>query len=253
MQNEWLAEDIFQKRYFEAITEILNDDEKLFTFKRDHKYNSIVGMGDDWQFPFFSLYVHKTPEIHSSMEKIAHNDLFGGLKTFLYENIHVSVNTMRYAKTAAEIFNYFGTMNGKVVSEIGIGYGGLGYVMCSAFDIKSYHLLDLPLPQALAVKYLTKLGVKNISTEMPESSFLTVSEFALSELSLDQINEYYHKVLKKSENLYLMINIHDGIPNYTPDRKQTFLDILAQDFRIYRYDEYPKTVWPNDLIIANHL
>ena len=42
-----------------------------------------------------------------------------------------------------DVKKYFGDLNGKNVVEIGVGYGGLCFVLSSFYNINSYELVDL--------------------------------------------------------------------------------------------------------------
>ncbi len=198
--------------------------------------------------PFISFIEENYPELNEYWEEIAQNDKYGGLELFDHFKQKISVNTLRYAKTTAEIYKYIGDLHGKVVTEIGIGYGGLAYVLSRVFDVKEYHLIDLPEVQSLGLKYLNSLKNPLQDTDfkasVPQSSFLTISEFALSEFSNELTEKYYNDILKNSENLYLMINIHNN------NRRDWFLNLLRRDFKLQILEEYPKTIWPNDLIIG---
>ncbi len=154
----WLIDNGMQNSYSNAVKKATEDDEYFKIFKSQGEYNSIVGMGSVEQvLPFISFIEENCPEINEYWKEIAENDKYGGLGLFKHHDQNISVNTLRYAKTAAEIYKYIGSLHGKVVTEIGVGYGGLAYVLSRVFDIEKYNLVDLPEVQNLALKYIGKL------------------------------------------------------------------------------------------------
>jgi hypothetical protein len=131
-----------------------------------------------------------------------------------------------------------------VITELGIGFGGLCHTINTQFSPKMYHLMDLPEVQELAFKCLSKFGITNISKEKPEMSDLFISEFCFSEFTDEQMGVFYEDYIIKSKNVYLYMNMHDE------QRKSAFISKISQDFDIIVEAEYPATHWPNYLIFG---
>ncbi len=251
----WLINQQDVDNYENAIDLALINEDFFKRFK-DSPYANIVGMGTEEQLPYFIEYINKSfPYTKESLKQFEKNDIYGGLKTYDVLGAKLSINTARYIKSSLEAgwhcpspeSNCGEFNNYNIVTEIGIGYGGLCFAMNKMWGIDKYHLIDLPKPSKLAEKYLNRLEINNISFDVPIKSDLVISEFALSELSLDLVDQYNETILKNSHSLYLMININDN-----PARKESFLKIISKYHDITRYDEYPKTQWPNDLLIGKH-
>ena len=60
---------------------------------------------------------------------------------------------MRYIAIAHLMEQYFGTLEGFRIAEIGVGYGGQGRILDVLHRIQSYRFVDLPLVLALTQKY----------------------------------------------------------------------------------------------------
>ena len=160
----------------------------------------------------------------------------------------ISSDTMHRINTLCDIEKYFGGLNNKNVVEIGVGYGGLCFVLSSFYDIKSYELVDLDNVVALSKKYLTALNVEANSGET-EDFDLTISEFCIAELDNKGISDYYQRYIQKSKSIYLMMN---PVPHKWPEKRLSdFHDILTEDFEIEIHEEFPKMVDFNYLIIGH--
>ena len=244
--SDWLIHQDYIDNYLDAVVCATKDDDYFKIFKTQTPYNGVVGMSDEWQLPYFAEYFGKY-NFHDKLEEVSKNDCVGGLNLVEFHNHLMSINTARYLKTACEIYEYFGPLDGKVISEIGIGYGGLCYVLNCLFDISKYHLIDLPEVEELAQKFLKKLNVDNISVYNAEHSFLTISEYAISELDGDAIEMYYQTVLLNSDYIYLMINLHNK------NEREGFINYISNGFDVEVYDEYPKSPeYDNKLIIGKN-
>lgn len=240
----WLAPDYIAKNYSSSVDEAINNEYSFLNFKSNPSYNSIVGMSLHWQGEFWYEYIKTNrKDILENLRKYSLNDSIGNpilLKT--EEGISISPNTLRYINTAIEIEDFFKFDKKINVSELGVGYGGLCYVMNCHFDISNYGLIDLPNVQDLTLKYLDRLNTKNVQKGFIEDNDLFISEFCLSEFDDKEIYEFYEKYVINSKNIYLHMNLHEE------DRKNRFLDRLKSDFNFEIFDEFPKTQWPNYVI-----
>jgi hypothetical protein len=130
------------------------------------------------------------------------------------------------------------------IVELGVGFGGLCFAANQWFNVNKYCLLDLENVQALATKCLDELGNKTHTTTLPDHIDLLISEYCLSEFSDSLINSYYESCVSKADRVYLRFNLHDE------QRKITFLEKIGKDFNFVVEDEWPKTHWPNYVIIG---
>jgi len=245
----WLASDDTQVRYESAVNEVLTNDGLFNNFKINRNYNCIVGMSDEWQAPLFYDFIKENnEEIFKKINEFKINDNLGSPAMWKSnDGFLMSPNTLRYVKSLVDLENAFGSLDGFVVAELGIGYGGLACVINTNNKIKDYVLCDLPNVEELATKYLSKLGITNTTTDRNKHTKfdLFISEFCLSEFNDEGIYEFYEDLVKKSDRIYLTMNLHDE------DRKKRFLSRVSEDFDITIVDEYPKTRWANYIIIGN--
>jgi hypothetical protein len=242
----WLASDNTQTRYKAAVNEAIISEQKFNTFKSNPNYNCIVGMSELWQAPLFYEFIkNNNKEIFEKLDEFKKNDLIGAPVLWSGNGITISPNTLRYIKTLVDLQNHFGSLNDFVVAELGVGYGGLSFMINTNAKLKDYVLCDLPEVQQLAKKYLSSHNITATDDKEKHDNFdLFISEFCLSEFDDKEIYEFYDKLILKSKRVYLMMNLHDE------SRKKKFLSKISQDFNINILDEYPKTMWPNYIIIG---
>jgi putative sugar O-methyltransferase len=241
----WLAPEYNSRNYSLVVDKAIEDETVFSNFKSDPNYKAIVGMSFPWQADIWYNYMKENKkEVISNLKKYSLNDTIGNPEHIfnIKDDIFITPSTLRYINTAMEIEEFFNFKNKIKVCELGVGYGGLSYVMNCHFDVSDYCLLDLPNVQKLAKKYLNQLGVTNTTFDFIEENDIFVSEFCLSEFDDEDIYNFHEKYLLKSKNLYLTMNLHEE------DRKKRFLDKLKENFDFEIKDEFPKTQWPNYII-----
>jgi len=239
----WLAHQTIVDSYSKAVTNAYENEDDFSNFKQQSNYNGIVGMSQEWQAAIWYDHIKDSyPDILQRLSVFAENDTIGSPSLWTSpEGLSISPNTLRYINTCIEIHDYFKFKKLPVVSELGVGYGGLCFILNKFFNIDKYILLDLPNVQQLSQKYLSRLGTNNTSTEFTNSD-LFISEFCLSEFSDEGLYDFYERYVKKSKHIYLHMNLHEE------DRKSKFLEVLSKDFLFDITDEFPKTGWPNYVI-----
>jgi len=239
----WLANKNIAECYTKSVDRAINEDKYFQNFKNEEHYNAIVGMSQSEQAQiWYDNVKNNYQNIFNQINKLSKNDTIGNPKIWKsQDNIVISPNTLRYINTYIEIQDYFQFKNPISISELGIGYGGLCFVLHQFYNISRYNLLDLPNVQTLSQKYLSTLNVNNTNTEFKNSD-LFISEFCLSEFNDESIYNFYEKYVKKCKNIYLHMNLHEE------DRKNRFLNKLSEDFKFTISKEFPKTHWPNYVI-----
>jgi len=248
--RQWDVNRIIVNHYSDIVDDAINNESTFKNFKRNSKYNSIVGMCNELQAKKWLERAEKEfPQIIESIDTFKKNDTIGNPGLWDSKKYGmISSDTMHRINTLCDIEKYFGGLNNKNVVEIGVGYGGLCFVLSSFYDIKSYELVDLDNVVALSKKYLTALNVEANSGET-EDFDLTISEFCIAELDNKGISDYYQRYIQKSKSIYLMMN---PVPHKWPEKRLSdFHDILTEDFEIEIHEEFPKMVDFNYLIIGH--
>ena len=272
----WTVNEATSRYYQNQVDRCLVNDKEFDEFKRRPHYNGIVGMASTWQAEiWYNNIKDNHPNVLAMMESFKKNDEIGSPSD---DNMWdsgeyglISSSTLRYLHTLCDIEKHFGSLDGKTVAEIGVGYGGLCFVMGLYFNLKEYHLVDLDNVILLARKYLSKLNFgTDISFSTPfinhkicdtvcntqnnteelrlydkKEYDLVISEFCISEMDDKGIDDYYEKYLSKSKNIYLLMNMWDEV------RKERFINKVEKDFNLEMLKEFPETPeWPNYLMIG---
>jgi hypothetical protein len=248
--RQWDVNRIIVNDYSDVVDDAINNESAFQNFKRKPNYVSIVGMCDDFQARIWLERAEKEfPQVIESIDTFKKNDTIGNPGLWDSKKYGmISPDTMHRINTLCDIEKYFGGLNNKNVVEIGVGYGGLCFVLSSFYDIKSYELVDLDNVVALSKKCLTALNVETNSGGT-EDFDLTISEFCITELDNKGISYYYERYIQKSKSIYLMMN---PTPHKWPEKRlNDFHDILAEDFEIEIHEEFPKMVDFNYLIIGH--
>lgn len=177
---------------------------------------------------YLETVLAQTPHYRKSLDLFRQSDLTGDPLVFDYPDGGLfSPCTLRYLKYLSDCEVRFGSFDSKIIAEIGGGYGGLCKLFFDRFDVKSYVLIDLPEPLALAKRFLTaRLGkdiveakVEFIDAEkVPELGLrfesrnfdLAVSTIAFSECRKKIQNVYIEYILNKSSAGYLVVNALSG-------------------------------------------
>lgn len=236
----WNADPSLQVKYIECCKECLSIEGVFSNFKRDTRYNNIVGMSYDYLGHQLDKYLSQDKTLLAKADIFRKNDSLGSPEVFNFENFGImSPRTLHHISGVKELKERVGELNNKNILEVGVGFGGLAYIINCFWQLNSYTLIDLPEPTKLAKKCLYKLGVNNILTEPPEVVDLAISEFCFSEFDDNQMMEIYVKYFKGAKSLYLLMNLHDET------RKNYWKNIISTDFQLTEYEEFPKSHWPN--------
>ena len=193
----WLANEYVSNNYYSIVNDALSNENIFNTFKSNPYYGSIVGMSSHEQgVEWYSNIKKNYKNIIEDIEKYSKNDICGAPT---YNDLPLSPNTLRYINTLIEIDDFF-KLKGRInILELGVGYGGLCFVLNQYYSIDKYCLIDIPSVQSLSTKYLDTIGVKGHTTDVPDKIDLFISEFCLSEFDDKGMYEFYEKYVLKSE------------------------------------------------------
>lgn len=217
-------------------------DKEFNNFKRNSIYTHIL---EHVARDFGQLYIDfilKTKLDLSKIDKLKENDEQGNPVIENYQSPFndISPSTLRYIKVLSELEMLFGSLDGKRIIEIGVGYGGQSKVIMDYFKISEYVYVDLMEPILLTKRYLKKYNYNNLnyyclntngfqlenvddnSTWVPAQPYdLLISNYAFSELNRS-IQDFYLKVLiNNAKSGYMTCNaIFNDImaPNEIKDR-----------------------------------
>lgn len=211
------------------------EDEKVFeNFKRSKIYNNHVEhVSFELGGKYLNYILGKYPALVEKFEMFRSNDALGNPIKYNYDAYgDFSPTTLRYIKIAGDLQNIYSTLDTMRVIEIGGGYGGQCKILSDLFEFQEYIIVDLPEPLELTKKYLTKLGVQNVTYWTPDqvpadqSYDLVISNYAFSECSREQQTEYLTKIIKNSKYGYMTWNYisnYMALDFYEPQELRTIL------------------------------
>ena len=241
----WSAPQNIADAYYKFIKECPDNPELFANFKSNPAYHNVVGMSWDWQAVRFYYKIKEDPEVFARLDDFKVNDTLGNPPFVVnIEGVRASANTLRHVQTLVDLKKNFGSLDGKVISELGVGYGATAFMVSKFYKPAAYYLIDLPDVQKFAQDYLTKLGVESIITPPPEKVDLFISEFCISEFDDKGIYEFYDKYVVKADNVYIMSNLFDE------ERKQRLITHMSKDYKLDVYPETHGTDYPSYVIVG---
>lgn len=166
----------------------------------------------------------------------------------------ISPTELRYSKIICELENLFGELNGFRVTEIGVGFGGQGGQILNTFNLAEYEFIDLAEPLQLVKRYLKeikapgKVQLTASDSVMDKKRDLVISNYAYSELKIEVQEEYFEKVVSRSDRGFVIYN------HITPESYRT---LTADEFaaRIQGaeiFSERPLSHPGNVLVVWGH-
>ena len=157
--------------------------------------------------------LNQCPQYEGMLEEFRRNDSIGGPVLQRFEGIgDWSPTTLRYIKILSDLESLFGDLAGMHIVEIGAGYGGQCRIIHARFTPGSYTILDLPEPGRLAGRYLTAVGVGQVSINPPLEDLrrkridLVISNYALSEIRRSVQQQYLDSVVLHAARGYMLWN-----------------------------------------------
>lgn len=236
------------------------EDELVFSeFKRCAKYQEVLehvsfSQGKD----YLDIILQRYPEILNQIGRCRENDLLGNPNTYFYGELYgyFSPTTLRYMKVAGDLISLFGSLADKRIAEIGIGYGGQCKIISDITGFSDYTLIDLPEVCFLSEKYLNLLHVNGVSFvnngNISENEIydLVISNYAFSEISVDEQLNYIKNVINKSKNGYMTCNfVSDLFKIKSLSLDEILLLIQLPNRKIELFPEEPITFSNNVIIV----
>ena len=240
----WSAPKDIAERYYAFVKQALTDESAFSKFKTTDDYNAVVGMSLPWQAQRFLDNIKKDPDILSRMEDFKRNDIYGTPQIVVTEGISASPNTLRHIQTLVDLKRNFGSLDGKVISELGVGYGATAFMIGTYYKPAAYHLIDLPDVQKLAHKYLSLHNIPSTYEAPPKEVDLFISEFCWTEFDDEDMMKFYEQYIQNAKNVYIMSNL------FEEDRKQKIIHHMNYDFELQIYPETHGTNYPSYVIVG---
>ncbi len=248
-----------QSNYPRFCLQAAKDDAVFSQFKRSPSYRPILehvpfeqGLG------YLSIIEAKYAYLLSHIDGFRKNDLLGNPETFNFGPVvgRMSPTTLRYMKVSGDLYSLFGDLTGKKIIEIGAGYGGQCKIISELSDFSSYTIVDLPEVILLAEKYLKALEIKDVNFESHDqytksnSYDLVISNYAFSEVSVNEQISYIENILNKSSCGYLTCNfVSDqfGIKSLSLGQLLAYLEQPGRKIRVLPEDPVTSS---NNLIVV---
>lgn len=125
----------------------------------------------------------------------------------------ISPTMLRYLHVLADIKRLYGDLSGKVIVEIGAGYGGQSAIINLMYNIKEYIIIDLPETIELIKKFLITSGLDlnkykfyTLENLIDIDSDFLISNYAFSECYKNIQDVYMEKVVNRATNFYMAVN-----------------------------------------------
>lgn len=234
------TDDIYV-RYTESLKRLESDPQIFTNFKSDTYFNEILEHVD---YEYGKKYLEQIKTEFKETPKnflpiITLNDSIGNPVKYEFDGITMSPSNLRYIYHALLIKSKCATWfpNKKTIKilEIGGGYGGLCLYIKKIFtevDV-DYTIIDLPEPSALQNKFLQTTEQSNARSvscftidELAASQTfdLVISNYCVSELSRQNQEEYFSKLINKCDKKFFIWNY------LTRKKKLFFFKTLDIDF-----------------------
>lgn len=214
------------EEYVNTCKKIIEDSNIFDNFKSSKEYNVILEhVHYELGLQYYDHIQKVGKEIYEKyLNGFLENDQIGNPNQFFYGDSKISPTTLRYIKNCLDLsFLCDGQGVSKIV-EVGGGYGGLCKTLSVLCNFDEYLNIDLPETVLLQEKYL-----KNFSEIYPKIKFvpcneledisnidLFISNYSLSELTIETQLNYYNKIIKNSKIIYITYNLitNDSMNNY---------------------------------------
>lgn len=250
----WIIDDFNEKGYLTTCKEAATNDGAFSTFRNNRFFNLIVENSPlKSGLEYYDCIQKKFPWLLRHMDEFIRSDKFGSPKKYAIGNWMVSPSTMRYIKTLGDLVEFFGhpMLDRMRITEIGPGYGGLCKIIHDIYEPSVYCLYDQPEPQRLQLRFLKEFGIS--AMKMPPVSEsegmdfdLCIAMYSWSELTHEHQIEYMNKVMKRSKNLYIMLN-YDMDFSYNLI-KESFPAECISDYNLF-YDDANTEYYPHNRFI----
>lgn len=200
------------------------DDRRFARFRRMVRHRLIVEATPPAEArQHLARVLRQTPHYRALFDKFLTLDRLGAPRmTEFARDVWFAPSTARYLRYLSDCETRFGNLDGAMIVEIGVGFGGQCKVFFDRFQVGKYILIDLPGPIALARRVLTQtLGARTVAERLlfleagnagapaglPEGRFdLAISTLAFSECHRSIQRGYIETVLSRARRGYIHRN-----------------------------------------------
>tara|TARA_R110000868_G_scaffold63957_2_gene192528 strand:- start:2283 stop:3068 length:786 start_codon:yes stop_codon:yes gene_type:complete len=222
----WDINPTDSQNYIDICESIIKNDENFSRFKSLEKYNCILEhVHYELGLQYYDHIQKVGKEIYDKyLNGFLENDQIGNPNQFFYGDGKISPTTLRYIKNCLDLSFFCDGQGVSKIVEVGGGYGGLCKTLSVLCNFDEYLNIDLPEAVLLQEKYL-----KNFSEIYSKIKFvpcneledisnidLFISNYSLSELTIETQLNYYNKIIKNSKIIYITYNLitNDSMNNY---------------------------------------
>lgn len=193
--------------YFELCKEASKNDVLFADFKRHQDCrNMLEHVSYETGLEYLKQIKQHFPYLLDSIKFFCDNDIIGNPFTHYYSELEleISPSNLRYIKVLGDLINLCGSLDGKDIVEIGVGYGGQCKIVHDLFKPKSYTLVDHPSVLKLAKKYLGEFGIN--PAQKIGNFDLVISNYAFTEIDRSFQEQYKTKYIEQSKKGYITCN-----------------------------------------------
>jgi len=187
-------------------------------FRSFRRYRPLIRVldhvGIDHARTYIQFVTDEGISVRSFLPILREMDSVGSPRKFKFRGLGlVSPTVTRYLKVYVELEKIFGKLDGLVIAEIGVGFGGQAYLINRSSKPDKYYLFDLPSTAALATSFLNSLNSTGtfevVDGREPKDvqSDLVISNYAFSELTRSMQELYLDKVISKANKGYMTWNL----------------------------------------------
>jgi len=206
---------------------------------------------------YLDFIVKNYPELLSHLELLRTSDTIGGPAIYKYgEWGSFSPMTLRYIKIAGDLLRQFGDLSQLHIVEVGAGYGGMCKVLADVAGFASYTIVDIPQCTAIAKKYLSSLGVQNVTflddaeLTSPQTFDLLISNYSFSEMS---VRDQYRTLVCLIENAprgYMLLNSLAPAAGSPCMQMNTLISLLLQMGKVGTVESEKPLIHPSHLLLT---
>jgi len=239
-------------KYRELCLQAATQDQIFSGFKGNPLYKPILEHVSYHQgLQYLNRIKSSSSEVYTeeNFNKFRQNDDVGSPDVFCDTEFgKISATTLRYINVLMDIHNIFGDISVCNLVEIGAGYGGQTKIINDMFSDVNFTVVDLLEPTKLQERYLSEF---NISPEFISAqelyekdgfleSDIVISNYAISEISLENQDVYINKILKYSKEGYMICNGGRGERN-NRNHQQWEMSLKSIGKNVFTQNEEPST------------